>query len=479
MTRRRSTPSTTEAPASLWLYIAFVVLVGVGLLWLAYRVAPLQHDLLMLVVLCALGIMGSAWRDEVVAKVPLSFTFIVLLASVALIGPLGAAIVGAFSDLSDIVKRYPVKNIVFNTAMTSIVGAVGGFAYLLAGGAQLVDTVDGMSGLMLHVGLPIMVADVAQCLCNALLLSGVMRLWRGVPVRRFFLGMLGSSGPAYIGYGIIGYLFVILWIPAGVGPFSALLVLAPLFVARWAFVQYGDEQRAHERTLRALVAAVETKDPFTRGHSERIANLCDLMAGALALGQRRTEALRYAGMLHDIGKLGVPSRLLHKASPLNEAELAAVAMHPVRGADMIRGIDFLQESVDGILHHHERFDGRGYPHGLAGSEIPEFARIIAVADAFDSLTLARLGRPGASTEEALADLRARSGTHLDPAMVAALERALARHEWQPAAEVESSSWGQLDGAYDHDDPRESDRLAARVDVVRLTPEHPRTSEAKA
>ena len=107
--------------------------------------------------------------------------------------------------------------------------------------------------------------------------------------------MLSTSGPAYVGYGVIGLLFVILWIPAGVGPFSAVLVLAPLFVARWAFVQYGDEQRAHHRTLNALVTAVEAKDPYTRGHSERVATLCELTAGALNMGPQRAEALRFAG----------------------------------------------------------------------------------------------------------------------------------------------------------------------------------------
>ena len=97
-----------------------------------------------------------------------------------------------------------------------------------------------------------------------------------------------------------------------VGPFSALLVLSPLFVARWAFVQYGDENNAHERTLRALVAAVETKDARTRGHSERVATLCDLIAGAMGMNHTDIASLRYAGMLHDVGFSAVPSRVLRQ-----------------------------------------------------------------------------------------------------------------------------------------------------------------------
>ena len=108
--------------------------------------------------------------------------------------------------------------------------------------------------LLLRVGVPLIAADLAMCLLNAVVLSGVMKLTREIPVRRFVATMLTSSGPAYVGYGLIGYLFAILWVPADVGPFSALLVLSPLFVARWAFVQYGEENNAHERTLNALVA---------------------------------------------------------------------------------------------------------------------------------------------------------------------------------------------------------------------------------
>jgi len=209
--------------------------------------------------------------------------------------------------------------------MTSLYGAVAGFVYLLAGGATAVSSVDGAGPLLLQVGLPLMVADVAQCLSNAVILAVIVRLTQGTPIRRFVLGMLGTSGPAYIGYGLVGFLFVILWVPAKVGPASALLILAPLFVARWAFVQYGEEQRAHERTLRALVAAVETKDVYTRGHSERVALLCDLMAGSLALSHQDTEALRFAGMLHDIGKLAIPSRVLRKSEGLSDQDLLSNA----------------------------------------------------------------------------------------------------------------------------------------------------------
>jgi putative nucleotidyltransferase with HDIG domain len=270
--------------------------------------------------------------------------------------------------------------------------------------------------------------------------------------------MLGTSGPSYVGYGVIGLLFVILWVPAGVGPASAMLILAPLFVARWAFVQYGDEQRAHQRTLSALVAAVETKDLYTRGHSERVAILCDLMAGSLSLSQQDTEALRFAGMLHDIGKLAIPTRVLRKGDALSDADLTSISTHAERGVEMVREIEFLQDSFEAILHHHERMDGCGYPDGLGGDDIPLFARIISVADAFDSLTASRSHREAYSVEEAVAELHRRAGTQFDPVIVASLERGLARRKWR-TTQLEPRLMATAGRAFDHDDPEASDLMA--------------------
>jgi putative nucleotidyltransferase with HDIG domain len=258
---------------------------------------------------------------------------------------------------------------------------------------------------------------------------------------------------------------VILWVPAGVGPSSALLILAPLFVARWAFVQYGDEQRGHERTLRALVAAVETKDLYTRGHSERVASLCDLIAGSLDLSRQETDSLRFAGMLHDIGKLGIPTRVLHKADELSDADLDSIASHAARGVEMVRDIEFLSASTEAILHHHERMDGLGYPGGLCGEDIPLLARVIAVADAFDSLTTSRFHREAHSVQEALAELHGRAGTQLDPNVIAALERSLLRHVWEPTR-LEPALMATAGRAFDHDDPAASDLMARLADPER-------------
>ncbi len=189
-----------------------------------------------------------------------------------------------------------------------------------------------------------------------------------------------------------------------------------------------------------------------------MALLCELMAGSLALSHQDTEALRYAGMLHDIGKLAVPSRVLRRADRLSDADLARIATHPERGVEMVRDIEFLKGSIEAILHHHERMDGRGYPAGLRGEDIPLFARFVAVADAFDSLTTSRSHRDAHTVEEAVAELHRRAGAQFDPTIIAALERGLVRHVWEPTR-LEPQLMATTGRAFDHDDPAASDLMA--------------------
>ena len=142
------------------------------------------------------------------------------------------------------------------------------------------------------------------------------------------------------------------------------------------------------------------------------------------------QALHYAGMLHDVGKMGVPTLVLQKQGRLSGPEADSVRAHPARGLEMLGDIQFLQEALGGIYHHHERMDGKGYPLGLKGMEIPEFARVIMVADAFDSMTSNRSYRPAMSIEAAIDELVACSGVQFDPVMVKAMIDALRRHGWR-------------------------------------------------
>lgn len=447
------------------LYVTFAVTVAVALVVAGVLTSGQPRSWLAVAVLSGLGIASWMLRGANVGeRVTLSFLSIILLAAAVIGGPVGAAVVGG---LATVIQVDPEKLIVrvFNIALFSSMGSLGGLVYRGVGGLDDASTMTSAGRILIGVGLPLIVTDIAQCMLNALLLAGVLRVATGSPIRTQVYKLLSTTGLAYIGYGVIGFLFVVLWIPARVGWFSAVLVLAPLFVARWAFVQYGDEFRAHESTLRALVTAVETKEPHNAGHSERVAQLSAWLVESLGLGHKEIQDVRTAGMLHDVGKLGVPTRLLRARRELTDDDLVTIADHALAGVRMVQDIDFLSGSVDGIAHHHERFDGLGYPAGLAGEQIPFSARVVAVADVFDGLTTSRAYRPALTVSEALDVMNQRAGTQFDPLVVDALGRALTRHEWTPT--VRSDEELMAAGvAIDHDEPETSDLLASRPDLRR-------------
>ena len=163
-----------------------------------------------------------------------------------------------------------------------------------------------------------------------------------------------------------------------------------------------------------LTFAMESKDPNTRGHSERVVNYALAMADYLNLSEKDKTLLRRAAVLHDIGKIGIPDYILNKPLPLTEEEWKTVKLHPVRGEAICSKLKFAQEILPIIRHHHERYDGTGYPDGLKGENIPFLARIVSIADTVDAITSQRTYRMARSMEYALDELRRCSGTQFDP-----------------------------------------------------------------
>jgi putative nucleotidyltransferase with HDIG domain len=178
-------------------------------------------------------------------------------------------------------------------------------------------------------------------------------------------------------------------------------------------------QATHSATLEALVTALEARDHETEGHSERVTRYSMAIGLALGLDAERLDALVRGALLHDIGKIGVPDHILRKPSALDEAEWMLMRRHPVFGADMVGGISFLEQAVPVVRHHHERYDGGGYPERLAAEEIPLAARVFSVADTFDAMTSDRPYRAALSIDEARAEIARCAGTQFDPAVVEA------------------------------------------------------------
>lgn len=176
-------------------------------------------------------------------------------------------------------------------------------------------------------------------------------------------------------------------------------------------------EEAHFDSIKALAEALETKDVYTMGHSDRTMNYAMAIAERLGLSKKEREALKYAAIFHDVGKIGVREDILNKPGKLTEDEYGEMKKHPEMGAEIIKHIKFLAPVVPLIYYHHERYDGTGYPTGLKGEAIPTGARIVAVLDAYDAMTTDRPYRSTPGKEKAIAELKRCSGTQFDPKVV--------------------------------------------------------------
>ncbi len=173
-------------------------------------------------------------------------------------------------------------------------------------------------------------------------------------------------------------------------------------------------QQSIFQSLLGLANALEAKDEYTRGHSERVATLAQRLAVAAGLDAALSRTIARSGLLHDLGKIGVPEHILRKAGPLTEDEWAAMRRHPLTGAQIVAPLEFFAEGAQIVRHHHERHDGSGYPDGLTGDGIPIGSRVVAVADVYDALTSDRPYRRRMSHDDALGAIRHEGGRTLDP-----------------------------------------------------------------
>jgi HD-GYP domain-containing protein (c-di-GMP phosphodiesterase class II) len=184
-------------------------------------------------------------------------------------------------------------------------------------------------------------------------------------------------------------------------------------------VLYADQQQLFIGTIRALTSSIDAKDRYTFGHSDRVAHLGQRLATALGLPSATCERVHICGLLHDVGKIGVPEAVLCKPGRLTDDEFEQIKLHPEIGHKILRDIPLLEDVLPGVLYHHERYDGKGYPHQLAGERIPLFARILALADTFDAMSSNRAYRPAMPREKVLSEIERCAGSQFDPKMAKA------------------------------------------------------------
>ncbi len=427
-------------------------------------------DPVVVLALAVLGVAGVALRErDLGPHLGVSVAMVVLAAALPLAGPSGAVLVGGVSYALD-PRRTRWRTRFFNVAMTGFLGAAGGLVYLALGGVR-VQGADPVypPDLLLRVGLPLLLAYAAMTGLNAVAIALMSHFMKGTAVPGMVARVLRSLGWGYLSHVVIAFLFAVLWGPARLGALSALFVLGPLLVAHWSIGREVAARREHQETVTTFVAALEKAEPTSVGHSARVAELVDRMAPALGIRGQAADDLHYAALVHDIGMVAVRPGLHggEHTDPEPAGRLSLLSSHPVAGVDVLRGLDFLTGALPAVRHHHERMDGRGYPDGLRGDEIPLAARVIAVADAFDALTVDR-GQGTGDQGAAVAELRRRAGSHLDPAVVEVLASTVvgtAAGGSSPTPHGPAGTGSPVldplpaDGWVDHDDPRVSDVFA--------------------
>ena len=363
-----------------------------------------------------------------------------LLAGALLFGPPAVLVLSVVQAGAILIKhRSDVNRFVFNAGNQIIAGLL---CY-------------GLSRLLgwPFVGRPFLWQMAVTLVCAALvyfgttgLVAGAIDLSSGQPYRQVWVERFRWLWPYYLALGVVAYTFVFSYLNAGL--VGVVIVLVPLLMLRFSQAQYLDhtkqsvtqlregnaalQQQANEisalneELLLALSHVIDLRDPDVQGHSKAVARYAVLVAQELGLPLERVEQVRKAGLLHDIGKLGIPETILFKPARLSADEYEAVKLHPDLGAEIVAECHSLNALVPFIRQHHEHFDGGGYPNRLHGSEIPLEARILSVADAVEAMASDRPYRRGQDAKTILKEMAAKAGTQFDVKVVDAFVRVVQR-----------------------------------------------------
>ncbi|MBT9134921.1 MAG: 3'3'-cGAMP-specific phosphodiesterase 2 [Firmicutes bacterium] len=277
-----------------------------------------------------------------------------------------------------------------------------------------------------------LITFLAYYVVNALLPLTAVALQTGRRLADILRPLVGWSVPAYFATAPLAVLIALLYQSAGY--VAVVLFLLPLLVTRMSLQLYRDARRGYVETVHALADAIDAKDTYTGGHSARVAFYVRELGKRLGWQQDRLEQLTFMALLHDMGKIGIKDQLLNKAGRYNDEDKQTMNVHATLGADIIARSTPLRTIANYVRHHHEHYDGSGYPSRLQGEEIPEGARIIAVADCFDAITSVRTYTVARPVHLALEELQRCSGRQFDPQVVRAMEE-LMRERGEASAAV--------------------------------------------
>ena len=343
-------------------------------------------------------------------------------AAMLLGGPAAAGIVavlGTFDirELRGRVPWYGVLNDHSCFALAAISSAILYEALSLAVG----ETGDSVGGSVVGF-LAFLVAASLYFVINSLLSITVVHLRTGTPFRVVWAEDIGGIVLSLIALAPLGWLMAqIFQLPQGIGWWATPLFVVPLFSTRLAYARYVETRELFEQTIEALSKAVDARDVYTRNHSSRVSHISEAMGRVMRLAESEIEKIKWAGLLHDVGKIGIRDNILLKEGPLDKSERILMNQHPTIGAEIVAPATQLAAEAPLIKAHHEWFNGSGYPDGIEALDIPLGARILTIADAYEAMTSSRPYRKTPlSHEQAVDQLEKFTGIQFDPEIVPVL-----------------------------------------------------------
>ncbi len=421
-----------DLPAVARVYVAGITGLGALLLVFFFPYRGLEHPWLFLLLL-GLSSLTSVFK----VKLPLarsgstmSVSYAVDFASLLLLGPHATMLVAAVSAWSQctfrITERNPLHRTLFSMACLVVTVQAAGHVYYWLGGTNL-DATAAFGTLLATLPRPLVGAATTYFLLNTVTIAAAIALSTRQPLWRVWNENFLWSAPSYFVGALVAALAVFAVNVSGLW-FAVPLAAAPVYLTYRTYKVYlgriEDEQRhvremaeLHLATIEALALAIDAKDQTSQTHIRRVQLYAAALAEALGMSEKEIQGVKTAALLHDVGKLAVPEHILSKPGPLTPEEFQKIRAHPKVGAEIISAVPFPYPVAPLILCHHERWDGKGYPAGLKGEEIPLGARILAVVDYFDALMTERPYHKAMSQEAAVALLQQEAGKGLDKRVV--------------------------------------------------------------
>jgi putative nucleotidyltransferase with HDIG domain len=344
------------------------------------------------------------------------------LAAIVLLGPAAAVLVEAIASFFTevLVQRRAAVKYAFNVPLLIATVGIAGLAYWSFPDAW--TRPDSPRFLV-----PLSVATVVYFLVNTISVSLVIALRASKSA--FHIWKQNYMWTFFHLFAFIPIAAVISLVYSMHGTWTLLLFLVPIFLARYTFKLYVDMKEAHINTVAALTSAIDANDPYTHGHSYRVSRYALRVGRALGLPARDLEILEYGALLHDIGKIAIKHDILLKKERLTDQEFLSLKQHPTVGAEIVENLKFLREAAVLVRYHHEQPNGRGYPEGLKGDDIPLGARIILVCDAFDAMTSDRPYRKGLPVDQVVAQIEKFRGEQFDAEIATVLLEMIRRGEF--------------------------------------------------